>query len=1144
MKKKEPIWELVGYSLKKNLLIVRIAVILLLVGFLQTRANDAYSQKTKLSVNFSNTELVKVLEKIENLSEFYFLYNEKLIDANRKVSIDAKDEKIEELLAALFSGTDVGFSILDRKIILAPAYLSAEQQISKKVSGKVTDSSGATLPGVSVVVKGTTIGIITDSDGKYALTGVPDNATLQFTFVGMKGQEIKVGNQTTINVALSDESVDIEEIVAVGYGVQKKVNVIGSIATISSDIITAAPATNVSSALSGRLPGLFVAQSSGRPGADAAILTIRGTATIANKSGNTSVLVVVDGIPGRDLNSIEPGDIESLSVLKDASAGIYGSRAANGVILVTTKRGKESPPRFELDLYQGWSSASVLPKMTDAATYATMIRELQSYRGITEANMAYSKTDVEKFASGKYPWTNPNTDWFSAVIKDFSQSNHKTFRVSGGSKMVKYYGAFGTQTDDGIYKSGSSSYKRFNYKVNLDVTLNEYVSLNLNMGASETDVMSPYNTSFGSIIRNLPVSTAIWPTGEPGPDIEKAQQPVTDTDASKTGYTDNRRYRSENMLTATVKIPWVTGLSVIGNYSYDMLFGVQKYVRDLATLYFLDKAAYLAAGNDGSQNGQAFLKPQIRAEIADPRVEDSYNDSKTVTSSLKVNYDKTFGKHNISTFVAVESMDYLNKGITAYRRGFQTVSLPYMNFGSTTEMSNSSLVSNDARLNYFGRFAYNYDEKYLFEFTLRRDGSLRFSQESGRWGNFPSVLLGWRISNEDFWKNNIKSINYLKLKASWGRLGNDAVLPFQYLAMFTSSTSGAVFGSGRSYESSLYQVGEPNPAITWEVADVFNVGFESYMFNNKIKFDIDAFYQKRTDILVARNASVPSFTGLSLPDENFGIVSSKGFEASLGYNNTVGKFSYGITGNFSFARNKILEYDEPAVSYEWQKLTGHPTSAFLQYKATGIYADAAQVAATPHVPGARPGDVILEDFNQDGKITEADKIIYDKGEGAPEVTFGVNLSVKYKNWQLQALVQGVGNSWKRIAETEGDFIYMGIFGNYFQYYADNRWTVDNTNATMHRSFERVEEYWRKDAYLCSFDYYNMAFARLKNVELSYTFPKNMLSTIKLKGASLYVTGKNLFFLYNKNAVGTDPEVTSVSTYPTTRIIALGARISF
>lgn len=1011
-------------------------------------------------------------------------------------------------------------------------------QQQRTITGTVIDDAGVALPGVNVILKGTTVGTMTDIDGKFTLNVADPNAILVASFIGYVAVEMPVAGKTVFNITLKSDALALQEVVVVGYGVQKKVNVIGSITTVSSEEITAAPASNVSSALSGRLPGLFVTQTTGRPGADAANLRIRGISTL----GDASVLVVVDGIPGRDLNSIEPGDIESLSVLKDASAGIYGSRAANGVILVTTKRGAETAPRFEYDFYQGWSSASIVPELTDAPTYATMIREVQEYRGISDENMAFSLDDIARYESGNYPWTHPNTDWFSSVIKDYSAANHHTFRVSGGTKVVKYYGAFGAQSDNGIYKSGSSSYDRYNLRLNLDATLNDYISLALTMGASQTNIMSPYNTSFGSIIRNLPTSTAIWPTGEPGPDIEKAQQPVTDTDASATGYTDNKQYRSENMLTATIKIPWVEGLSVIGNYSYDMYFRQQKYVRDIATLYFLDEAAYLGAGNDGSQDGSAFLVPQQRAEIADPRVEDLYRDSKTITNSLKINYDNSFGQHNISTFVAVESMDYFNQGINAYRRFFQTTALPYLNFGGTDEMSNSSSVGLEARLNYFGRFAYNFSEKYLFEFTLRRDGSLRFSEESGRWGTFPSVLLGWRISSEDFWRNNISAINYLKLKASWGQLGNDAVDPFQYLTMYGTGT-GTSWGGSRSYQSGLYQVGEPNPFITWEVANVFNAGFESFAFNSKVKFDVDAFYQRRTDILVARNASVPDFTGLSLPDENYGVVSSKGFETQLGYNNKSGDLSYSITGNLSFARNKIIEYDEPEVSYEWQRLTGHSTTAFLQHKAIGIFKDEDHVASLPHVVGARPGDVILFDYNDDGEITEADKIVYDLN-GTPEITFGVNLSLNYKNFQLQALVQGVGNNWRRISDTEGGFIYHGTFGNYLQYYADDRWTADNTDATMHRAFERVEEYWRQTAFLCSQDYYNMAFARLKNLELSYTLPASLLSSINVRAASLYMTGKNLFFLWNKNEVGYDPETMSVTAYPTTRVLALGARISF
>ena len=1012
-------------------------------------------------------------------------------------------------------------------------YADDLQQI--QVTGTIVDENDNPLPGVNVVVKGTTIGTITDLNGKYTLA-VPDrNAFLVASFIGYVTAEVPVGNRNVIDITLTSEALALEEVVVVGYGTQKKVNVIGSVTTISTEEITASPTNTVSAALSGRMPGLVVQQTTGEPGRDDADLLIRGQNTL----GNNSVLIVVDGVPGRDMNSIEPGDIESISVLKDASAGIYGARAANGVILVTTKRGFEGAARFEYDFYHGWEKPTVLPEMTDAATYAQMINEVKEYRNLAPI---YTAEDIEKYKLGEYPWTHPNTDWFGETFKPWTNTGHHTFRVSGGSRTFKYFASFGTQSDDGLYKRSATSYKRYNLKTNLDAQLNQYISINFDINASEEDMTFPTKSTgsvFSGLIRNFPNSPAVWPNGLYGPDIEYGDQPLA-TSTFDAGFDDTKHYRIQPMVTATIKIPWVQGLAVTGNYAYDMYFQVRKYFVKPVTLYFMDKAGYLAAGNTGKEDGSAFLTGIPRGTIAEPRLTDYYRDAKTITNSLKLSYDRSFGVHTVSAFAAVESMDYSYKGIDAYRRYFISDQLPYLAAGGTDEMSNTSNINIDARLNYFGRVTYNYSEKYLFEFTLRRDGSLRFSEDADRWGTFPSVLVGWRASSEDFWKNNIGFINYLKLKASWGQMGNDAVNAFQYLTLYGFNT-GMVTGSSKNYSASMLQAGTPNPNITWEVANIFNAGFESLWLDSRIRWDVDAFYQRRSNILWKRDASVPMFTGITLPDENFGIVDSRGFETVLGFNNKTGNFGYSVTGNFAFARNRIVEYDEPERTVEWQVRTGHPIGAVLQYNCIGVFDDAEEYATTPHITdiyNGGAGGIIIEDYNNDGKITSDDQILYDFTTN-PEITYGVTIGLTYKNFSLSTLFQGVGNTWYR-----ADFPIMGTWGNYWQYYADGRWTPENTTAEKPRAFERVEDFWRGESYTTDFDYYNHAFCRWKNLEIAYDLPQSIIQKIKLKNLRVYLSGQNLALLYNAFAYKHDPELANVTSYPLHKIYAVGARVAF
>jgi TonB-linked SusC/RagA family outer membrane protein len=1124
---------------RKLLLIMKIAVFLFFFGLINLVANPTYSQNTKISLNMKGASVESVLSKIEDISEFYFLYNQKLIDVERKVDVAAEEESIKDILSEILP-TDVRIIVSDRQIVLTPTQGSTSFEILTQqliITGSITDSqTGESMPGVNIRVEGSNIGTMSDANGKYSID-VPDrNAVLLFSFIGYTPQRISSGGRTIIDISLVSETLSLEEVVVIGYGTQKKVNVIGSVRTVSDKELDAAPVSMVSNALSGRMPGVIVQQGSGEPGDNAAAILIRGKSTL----GNNSPLIVVDGIADRDMNSIQPTDIESITVLKDASAAIYGARSANGVILITTKRGTSGAPTVSYGFYQGALTPTKLPEMCDAATYAQMIREMQSYRNVAESNMLFSLEDIEKYKSGKYPWTHPNTDWFAEAFKDYSNTRNHNISLSGGTQSVTYYGSFGSQIDEGIYTNSASYYKRYNLKAAVDAKVNKYISVGIDIIGSQENSMFPTrgeSTIFSILRRSKPTDPAFFPNGLPGPDINWGDNPVV-VSGFDPGYDNLKNYRLNTKMTVTLNVPGISGLTLSGYYAYDKYLTKRKLWEKPFTLYSLDKQAYLNAGNDGSQDGSAFLVANFPKGMApEPRLTDSYGDSDTKVFNIKANYDKTIGGiHNISAFISMESSDYLAQGITAFRRYFISDQLPYLFAGGNTDWSNNGNVSLDSRLNYFGRLMYNLKETYLLQFSLRRDGSLRFSKESGRWGTFPSVLAGWRISNENFWKNNIKFIDYLKLKASFGQMGNDNVASFQYLTSYAFVT-GKVLTGTKVYQSGLGQSGVPNPNITWEVANVFNVGFESIFLNSKLTFNTDFFYQRRNNILVKRDASVPTFTGIALPDENFGIVDNKGFELEIGYNDSKGDFKYSINGNLAYTRNKIVEFDEPAKSVPWQVLTGHQQGVLLLYKSIGVFRDQAQVDSLPHVNGARPGDIIIEDYDKNEKIDSDDRIIFDK-TADPSLTYAVSFNLNYKNWDLGVLVQGVGTTLRSIASDA----QTGTIGNYYAYEAIDRWTADNIDATKPRAYEREEEYWRT-SYPTDYNYQKGGFARLKNIQLSYSVPKRICDLVNMKNAQLYFSGQNLFLIYNQNKI-LDPETGNMLNYPIMKVYALGIKVTF
>lgn len=1087
--------------------------------------------------------LKEVFQTITDQSEFKFVYNNDVVDDNKKVTVTTEDARVEEILDGILPQHNLEYRVIDRQVIIFPAESKTKSEIpastpqEKSVKGTVVDEDGIPLPGVSVVVKGTTVGVVTNIDGEYNLSGIPaDATTLVYSFVGMKAQEISIAGQTTINVTLEAETIGLEEVIAVGYATQKKANIVGSVTSVSGDKIESIPAADVSNAISGRMPGAVVIQQTGEPGQNAAEITVRGRTTLGDAYSNVAPLIVVDGIPGRSFSEIDPNDIESISILKDASAAIYGAQAANGVILVTTKIGQTGKPVMNYQFYQGFMTPTILPKACNAGDYATMLSEYQDAEGKART---YSDEDIALYYSGRDPWEHPNSPWMDDLVKDWTTTGKHNFSISGGTANgMNYFVSLGYKNEEAIYEQESTNYKQYNVRAKLNLPINEWLTTNIDYAGFMNKKKYPVKSAgsiYGQATRLLPTQWSFWPTGEPGPDVEYGDNPVV-TSTFEGGYDDQTTYRNQLTFKATIAPPMIEGLKISGQYSFDVDNMYRKRFRKPWTLYFpnWDSATRDSEGFITSME----LTPKDRG-YSSPELQENYDRNIRKVGMASFNYDRTFGDHTFGVFGAYEQMENNGNWFGAFRKYYISDVVQTIDAGADAEKDNNGGMDIYARKSWIGRANYNYKGKYLAEMVIRRDGSLKFPPDS-RWGTFPGFLLGWRASEEQFWQEKLSFINYFKLRASYGKMGMDPGNPFQYMNKYQLST-GMTFGTGKVVETVVQQAGVANPNITWEKQTTYNIGFDSQFLNNMFTLSSEFFYSKRSDILAARNASVPGYTGLALPDENIAEVDNRGFEIEAGYHkNFTNDLNFNLTGNISYNHNEVVFMDEPERAVPWQERTGHAYGVDLVYNAIGIFKDEAEVNSMPHWSGAKPGDVIFEDVSGDGKITTDDKILLDKTD-APEIFYGINLDVSYKNWNLTVLAQGQG-TYYRLNIADGR---RGEAGNYLQWEFDNRWTPTNTETDVARAYNRADLYWTfaNGNQRSTYHYDNMAYCRLKNAVLTYTIPSNLVQKVGLSRASVYFAGNNLFLIYaaQKNF---DPEIGAPLTYPAVRTLAIGARVTF
>ena len=1109
-------------SLPKLVRIMKLVFILIFICSLQVSAK-VYSQE-RFTLKMSNVSVDKVFNKIQKESKYRFFYNYGYLKHLNKINVVAKNETLPDILNKLLDNT-LAYKILEGNLVVIS--LKESQQAQRRIEGRVTDEKGTGLSGVSVQIKGTSLGAITDAVGKFALV-VPDNAVLTVTFVGYETQEVTVGNKTNIHIQLKVSVSGLNEVVVVGYGTTKKATLTGAISSVKGSEVVKSPATNVSNDLVGRLPGLVAIQPSGEPGYDGSTLRIRGLNTL----NNNNVLVVVDGIAGRSLDRIDPYSIESITILKDASAAIYGAQAANGVILITTKRGKLGKPEITFSANAGYNRPTKIPKMADAATYATMLNEIAEYGN---AQLPFSKDDIQKFADGSDPWGHPNTDWFASVLKKRSAQNSYNMTVSGGTESLRYFVSLGTKTQEGNYYHSGTKYNQYDFRSNLDGKITKEISLAFDVTGRMEDRNFPTRSAgdiFRMIMRGKPNLPAYWPDGTPGPDIEYGNNPaVISTDA--TGYDRDKNYVLNSNIKLNIDIPWIKGLSVTGNAAIDKGFDFRKLWQTPWYLYTWD-------GTSRDSNGEPTLVKGKRGFDA-PQLTEFAADNITTTVNGLLNYNRTFGDHGIKFLAGIEEIKGNGDNFSASKQHYVSTAIDQLFAGASLDKDNNGSGFINSRLSYFGRVNYSFRDKYLAEFVWIYDGSYIFPPDGKQFGFFPGVSAGWVVSKEGFFKSAANVIDFLKIRGSWGQTGNDRIPEWQYLATYAYGNFLGQpyypFVTGGGVENqTLYETRVPNPNITWEVANQADIGFDATLFNNKLSITADYFNYKRSQILLPPNASIPLSAGFTPPYENIGKVGNKGFDFNVSYTDDIGKLNFTIGVNGGYAKNRIIFWDETPGAPSYQKSTDHPMNTLLYYIAEGVFPDSASVAKLPHWDGARSGDIIFKDVNGDGKINANDRMRIDKNN-VPTFTGGVSLELRYSQFDLSLLLQAATGAVNYISTESGEI------GDFLESFASGRWTDNNHSTTQPRTFNRSNEYWVNQGN--TFWLHKTDYLRLKNLQLGYSLPHNITTKLGIQAFRVYVSGYNLL-TYSPDYKDFDPEASAGSGqgYPLQRVVTAGLSVTF
>ena len=983
------------------------------------------------------------------------------------------------------------------------AAVNAVQQNSV-AKGNVKDAAGEPVIGASVVVKGTTNGTITDFDGNFELSGVSKGATLEISFVGYATQEMTFNGQT-INVVLKENNEMLDELVVVGYGVQKKANLTGSVASINAEALESRAVASVSAAMAGTMPGVTSIQTSGAPGAQTGSITIRGK----NSINAASPLVIVDGVPG-SMNNIDPQDIESISVLKDAaSAAIYGVQAANGVILITTKKGKSGQKaRVNYSGLVSWASPTAKLDFLDAAGYATLYNEA-TLNDNPSATLPYSDEDIELYRNGKDPIGHPNTNWYDEVFKKNAMETQHSLSVSGGSETTTYMASVAYLFQDGL--SQEKNYERYNGRVNLDSKIAKWINLGINASAYRGINNDEYE-GFGSLLQ---YSNRISPTTPIYKEDGSYHYSGMQNPVAQQGKTGSQRTMDQQLnANVYVNLTPIEGLSIKGTYS------LRHDYRDYRA--FKKEYSY-DTFNSGARSGD--------------RRQYNWN---WYTTQLLANYMKSFGEHSFNLLAGFEEQEYKYDYLTASRSGGGNNDLDEsLNTLNASTQKNSDGGYETARRSFFGRLQYDYLGKYLFEANFRSDASSRFPKEN-RWGYFPAFSAGWRVSEEAFVKDNADWLSNLKLRLGWGRTGNEELASDDiYPAVATYTYGNALLGN--SLYTTAYESRYVNNQLQWATVTNYELGIEAGFLDNKVGFELSLYKKKTDDMLLY--LPIQGVIGMSEPAQNAGSVENTGFDLSIFHNNRINKdWSYAINLNVAYVKNEIIdmlgtEGEDPDNDKFW-RLEGYPIGSFYGYVAEGLFKTQEELDTHPKRTGREKlGDIKYKDLNDDKKIDAADREVI--GKNFPTWTGGLNVAVYYKDFDFSMLWQG---AFDVDAYYTGEAAYAFYnSGKVLTKHMDRFHEVNNPNGNFPRlslsdqTNYQTSSYWLEDA----------SYVRLKNISLGYNLPKSLLTKFGVEKAKVFVSGENLLTFSGLDGLDAEsPSDTRGAFYSNVKKVSLGLKVSF
>lgn len=1098
---------------------MKLILLFVAISFFQLSAVESYAQNAKINLSLSDVTLEEAIKTIEANTQFVFFFSNSAVDMTKHVDLNVKNGNIKEVLNQILSSYK--YRIEDNKIVLL-----GEVQQDGKIWGVVSDAFGP-IAGANVVVKGTTNGTITDMDGRFSLDA-PKGAKLQISYIGYITKELTVDTKTDYVIELVEDSQALEEVVVVGYGTEKKVNVIGSIAQIGSEKLENRSTPQLSNVLTGQMAGVTVIQRSGRPGNSGGEIRVRGVGSFGGESNKSDALVLIDGIPGK-LNDVSSEDVESISVLKDAStAAIYGSRAANGVILVTTKTGKEGKVSVGYNGYVGFNTPTALPEFVDTWQYATLYNE-------AVGREAYTQEEIQKFRDGSDPDHYANARYLDEVFSRKGLQTGHDVTINGGNAENKYMVSFGYLKQNGIVEK--NDYQRYNARVNL---INEILP-----GLKLTSRLSGV---YGN--RKEPMA----PGGDDADNmlvlIQKALRfpGLTPTILSDGSFGAGRELHG-------TPAGWIKSDSFYENPEFSLNANVRLDYNPIKDLQLSAIGAYTYT-NGEERTYRSTMKLSGDRVLGPSELKHKMGKTIYKTFQATAEYNKTIGGHTFGILAGYswEQEDY--RYVQGSRDKFPGNDLPYLNAGSPDNQKSEGTGNAWAIQSGFGRLRYNFNERYLFESTVRYDGSSRFPQ-SKKFGFFPSVAAGWRLSEENFFKENesLGFISNLKLKVSWGRLGNQNIGNYPYQSVYEL---GQNYPFGDTYTQGAAVTTAVDPTVKWEETETIDGGLEAVFWNGLLSVNASYFNRRTYDILYKPSGSVSTILGQKISEMNTGELKNFGWEFEVGHRNKIGDVSYNVNANLSIIKNKLttlgvgnVEQLNGMVGNGSDLFIGYPIQMYYGYVSDGVFLDENDIKSwydqSKVTPNPQPGDIRYKDISgpdgvPDGKIDPNYDRVY-LGSRIPKFTFGLNLGVEYKGLDLSVLLQGVAGVTGMLDGFAG-WAFRGD-GNIQKWQAEGRF--DPANPTRYPAYPRLEDlsnsttpnivtsdFWTQDA----------SYIRLKNIQLGYTFPKKMLQAAKISNLRVYVQAENPL-CWNKYKPGWDPEInTSGNYYPILATYTFGVNFKF